>query len=96
MMETTISNFRTSFFIPEIHKLAFLVAHVQILGMNHCGDSRRTAFKLRESFQDVSCCRDYSERVVASLSNQIQSEYHSGNRSVPIEDISLEHFSALT
>ena len=40
MMETTISNFRTSFFIPEIPKLALHILHVQILGTNHCGDSR--------------------------------------------------------
>ena len=47
-METTISNFHTSFFIPEIHKLAFLIPHVQILGTNNCGDSRQTAFERRE------------------------------------------------
>ena len=67
MMETTISNFHTSFFIPEIQKLAFHIPHVQILGTNHCGDSLRTAFKLRESFQDVLCCRDYDERIVAGF-----------------------------
>ena len=39
MMETTISNFRTSFYIPEVQKLAFHIPHVQILGTNNCGDS---------------------------------------------------------
>ena len=48
MMEKTISNFHTSFYIPEIQKLAFHIPHVQILGTNHCGDSRRTAFKRRK------------------------------------------------
>ena len=57
---------------------------------------RRTAFKRRELFQDVLCCCDYAERVVASFTNQIQSEYHGGNRSVSIEGITLEHFSAAT
>ena len=47
MMETTISNFHTSFYIPEIQKLAFQIPHVQILGKNHCGDPRQTAFKHR-------------------------------------------------
>ena len=56
---------------------------------------RCTAFKRRELFQDVLCCRDYSERVVAIFSNQIQSEYYGGNGSVSIEVITLEHFSAL-
>ena len=41
------------------------------------------------------CRRDYAERVVASFSNQIKSEYYVGNRSVSIEVIALEHFSAL-
>ena len=32
MMETTISNFHTGFFISDIHKLEFQITHVQILG----------------------------------------------------------------
>ena len=55
---------------------------------------KRTAFKRRELFQEVLCCRVYAERVVASFANQIQSEYYGGNISVPIEGIALEHFSA--
>ena len=72
-METTISNFHTSFFISEIHKLEFNIPHVQILGTNHCGESRQTAFKRREQFQDVLCLCNYAERVVASFANQIKS-----------------------
>ena len=88
-METTISNFHTSFFIPEIQKLSFHIPHVQILGTNHCVDSRRNAFKLRESFKYVLCLRDNADRLVASFSNQIQSEYYGVNRSVSIEVIAL-------
>ena len=73
MMETTISNFCTSFYIPDIQKFAFHITHVKILGTNHCGDSCRTAFKCRESFQDMLCCHDYSEGVVSSFAHQIQS-----------------------
>ena len=94
MMETSISYFHTSFYIPAIHKLAFHLPHVRILGTNHCGELRRTAFKRRELFQDVLCYCDYAERVVASFANQIQSEYYGGNRSVYIEGIVIEHFSA--
>ena len=75
MMEKTISNFHTSFYIPEIQKLAFHIPHVQIMGANHCGDYLQTAFKHRKSFQDVLCCRDYADRVVASFPHPIQSEY---------------------
>ena len=41
------------------------IPHVQILGMNHCGDSRQTVLKRREEFQDALRCRYYYERVVA-------------------------------
>ena len=84
MMETTISDFHTSFYIPAIHKLAFHLPHVRILGTNHCGDLLRTAFKRRELFQDVLCRRDYADRVVESFANQIQSEYYGGNIFVSI------------
>ena len=40
MMETTISDLRTSFYISEIQKLAFHIPRVQTLGTNNCGDSR--------------------------------------------------------
>ena len=72
MMETTISEFNTSFYIPAIQKLAFHLPHVRILGTNHCVEMRHTALKRRELFQDVLCCRDYAERVVASFANKIQ------------------------
>ena len=94
MMETTISNFHTIFYIPEIQKLAFHIPQVQILGTNHFVEYRRTAFKCWKEFQDVLCCRDYSERLVASFANQIKSEYYGVNRSVSIEGIALEHFIA--
>ena len=57
---------------------------MRILGTNHCGELRRTAFKRRELFQDVLCRRDYAERVVESFANKIQSEYYGGNISVSI------------
>ena len=63
--------------------------------MNDCGDSRWTAFERRESFQDVLCCRDYADTVVASFAHQIQSEHYGGNRYVSIEGIALEYFVAL-
>ena len=92
---TTISHFHTSFYIQAIQKLWFHILHVQILGTNHCGDSRRTAFKRRESFQYMLCRRDYADKVASSCDHQIQSEYYGGNISVYIVDIELEHFNAL-
>ena len=40
------------------------------------------------------CCRDYAERMVASFAQKTQSEYYGANRSVSIEVITLDHFSA--
>ena len=71
MMETTVSDFHTIFYIPAIQKLAFHLPDVRILGTYHCGAMRRTAFKRRELFQDVLCHSDYAERVVASFTNKI-------------------------
>ena len=85
IMETTISDFHTSFYILAIQKLAFHLPHVHILRTNQCGELRRTAFKRRELFQDVLCRRDYAERVVASVANQTKSEYYGENISVSIE-----------
>ena len=96
MMETTISDFHTSFYIPDIQKLAFHLPHVRILGTNHCGEMQRTAFKRHGLFQDLLCSRDYAERLVANFSNQIESEYYGGNRSMYIEGIALEHFLCIT
>ena len=55
---------------------------------------RHTSFKRRELFQNVLCRRDCAERVVASFGNQIHAEYYGVNRSVSIESIALEPFSA--
>ena len=75
--------------------MAFHLPHVRILGTNHCGEMRRIAIKRCELFQDVLCLHEYAEMLVASFANQIQSEYYGVNRSVSIEGIALEHFSAL-
>ena len=96
MIEATVSDSRTSFYIPSIQKLAFYLPHVCIQGTNHCGEIIRIDFKRRELFQDILCCQYYDERLVARFSHQIQSEYYGGNRSVSIEVIALEHFSAFT
>ena len=72
MIETTIYDFNTSFYILAIQKLSFHLPHVRILGTNHCGEMPRTAFKRHELFQYVLCRRDYSEMVVVSFEKQIK------------------------
>ena len=94
-METTIFDFRTSFYIPSIKKLAFHLPPVHIIGTNHCGELRHTVFKQRESFQDLLFRRDYAEREVESFAHQIRSEYYGGNISASIEVIALGYYSAL-
>ena len=70
MIETTIYEFHTSFYVPAIQKLAFHLPYVRMLGTNHCGAMRHTSFKRHELFQEVSYRHDYAERVVAGFSNQ--------------------------
>ena len=72
LMEITIHDFHTIFYIPAIQKLYLHIPHARILFTNHCSEIRCTAFKRRELFQDVLCHRDYSDRVVTRFSNQIQ------------------------
>ena len=74
MMETTIYDFHTSFYIPDIQKLAPHLTHVRILVTNHCGEMKHTAVKRRELFQDVLYRCDYAEIVVASFANKIPYE----------------------
>ena len=73
LMETTISDFYTRFYIPAIQKLAFHLSHVRIFGTNQCGEMRRTASKRRELFQDVLCHCAYADRSVAKFTNKIKS-----------------------
>ena len=75
--------------------MAIHLPHVCIIGKNHCGEMRHTAFKRRELFQDFLFHSDYAERIVESFANQLQSEYYGGNRSMSIEGIELEQFSAV-
>ena len=64
MTKTTIYDFNTSFYKPDIQKLAFHLPHVCILGTYRCGKMRCTAFKWSELFQDILRRRDYADRVV--------------------------------
>ena len=73
MMERSIADFHTSFYIKSIQNLAFYLPHVCIIGTNHCGNTHHQSFKHRRTFQDVLCCRGYAKRVVASFTHQIQS-----------------------
>ena len=69
MTETSIDDFHTSLYIPEIQKLAFHLPHIRILSTNHCDSTLREAFKRRIEYQDLLCCHDYSERVIGSFSH---------------------------
>ena len=73
----------------------FNLPRVSILGTNDYGKEHREAFRHHGSLQDVLCCCDYAEEIVASFYHQIKAEYYGGNRLVSIEGIALENFSAL-
>ena len=95
-MKKIIYDFHTSFYLLAIQNFALHLTHVCILGTNNCGAMLHIAFKRRELFQDVLCCRDYTERAVASFNHQIKSEYYGGNRTFSIQGIALERFIEFT
>ena len=73
MMETSIAEFHTSFYILEIQNIVLNIPHVPILGTSHCDNTKQEAFKCISDFQDLLCHLDYAEQVVASFSHQIKS-----------------------
>ena len=95
-METPISDFYTSFYIPATQNISFHLSPVLILGTNHCGNTRLEALKRRRTNQDGLCYCVHDERVIANCAHQIHYECYVSNRSVYIEDILLDHFSEPT
>ena len=71
IMETSIDDLHTSFYILAIQKIAFHLPHICIIGTNHCVNTCHEAFKHRSTNQDVFCCCDYAEMVVAIFALQI-------------------------
>ena len=95
IMEKSITDFHASFHIPEKKNRVSPSTHMHSR-KNHCGNTRCQAFKLRSEKKCVLCCSDYSERLVASCSHQLQSEKYGSNQSVYIEGIAFDHFTAPT
>ena len=93
-METSIVDFHKRFYIPVIQKLALHLPHVRIIGTRHCSNKCQEKFNSCAAYQDVLCCQDYAEHVLASFAHQIQSEYYGGNKYFYITGIVLEDFSA--
>ena len=91
MMDTSIADFFTSFYIPEIQKIAFHLPHMLILGTHYYSNTFREAFKCCRVFKNVLCSHDYSNRLVSSFSRPIQFEYYDRNRAVSIKVIALDH-----
>ena len=90
IMESSIVEFHQDLYIPAVHKLAFHLTYVCIIGTHHCGNTRWEAFKCHSTLQDGLCHCDYAEHVVASFSHQIKSEYYVGNIMVSLEGITME------
>ena len=67
---------------------------MQRFGTDNRGKENCEEFKLQGKQHDVLCRSDYADTIVSSFSHQIKSEYYGGNRSVSIEGIVLENFSA--
>ena len=71
-MESSIVDFRWDLCIPTIHKLAFQLPHVNIIGTHHRGNTRQESFNSCSVFQDMLYHCDYAEHVIAIFAHQIQ------------------------
>ena len=71
VMETYITDFHTSLYIPKIKKLVFHLPLLCILVTDHCGNTLREAFKHNRENKYLFRHRDYSGRVVDSFAHQI-------------------------
>ena len=69
-METSVFDFRTSFYILAIQNITLYFPHVCILGTHHCYQEE---FKHCASFQDLLRHCDHTERLIAISAHQIQS-----------------------
>ena len=67
---------------------------MHILGKHQCGKELYKAFKRRIKQHDVLCRSDYEDHIVSIFAHQMKSESCGGNRSISIEGIELENFSA--
>ena len=90
--ETSINEFHANYYSTAIAKLAFHLPHVQILGTNEVGNTRRQALHSRASKQDCSCKRDYAERFSDVTAIQVHSQHWGGNRTLSMEGVALEYF----
>jgi hypothetical protein len=87
-----IDGFHENHYYPAITKLAYNLSHVQVLGKNNVGKTRKEAQERRISKKDIKCRHDYAERFGASFAEQIQSEFYSTNATVSIEGVSMEYY----
>ena len=69
MVETSIDDFHTILYIPEIKKIVFHLPHVQIISTDHCGNTLCEAFKRLKAYQNVLCYHDCAYKVVSSLAH---------------------------
>ena len=92
LLNNSISKFHKKYYKAAIHRLAFHLPHVMILGKNHCAKLRREAFeeRVKDNF-DICCERDYAERFVLKPGIEVQSQHFGGNRSLSIERVSCSH-----
>ena len=69
-----ISNFHTNFFIPEIQRLEFYLAHVCISGTNNCGESHQSLLGVRFRLSCITSRGDSSIREIRCVHRQSQTK----------------------
>ena len=88
-MECSINDFHSKVNIPMLRKFKYHLALVIILSRTYCRKIRNEAF-LKHTNWFLSG-RDYAERLVKELDDEIQSEYFGDNATLSIEGCTLQY-----
>ena len=61
-IEETIYKFIKYYYIPEIEKIAFHLAHIQIIGKDKCGVTIKDAMKSHHPQKEIRVRKQYTEK----------------------------------
>ena len=80
-----IGAFITDHYLPALEKYAYHNSHVKILSKaeGQCGSMRKEVIK--KNVKTINTHRDYAERILAVLTDEIQSEHFGNSRDLSIE-----------
>ena len=92
-IEIPIHKFTKDYYIPAQEKLTFHLDHLQILGNNECGATRKDAIKSRQINGDIRVIKYHAGKYSESISIQDQSQHWGGDSQLPTEGAAMYYFN---